>query len=521
MHRTKPVFKCASFATCSVNPYGEGLFWFLNKATLLRLRRKLVAVLMLLGAGFCAQTRTQVWAQDKPNIIVILADDMGYGDAGCYNKDSLIPTPHLDKLAADGMRFTDAHSPSSVCSPTRYGLLTGRYAWRTALKSRVLWPWDRPLIAPDRLTVAKMLKEQGYHTACIGKWHLGWEWMTAEGKPVPMLPLGVNISKKGGSNHNERVAMAEAIDYTQPLGGGPPAAGFDYYFGDDVINQPPFLWIENDRCLTMPTEKKLKSILPISSDGPATPGWEQAAVLPRITEKAVAYIHERKQQKETPFFLYFPLTAPHLPIVPGKDYAGKSAYGPYGDFVHHVDAVVGQIQQALIESGQADNTLLIFTSDNGSYSKPAKGHVSNGALRGKKGQIFEGGHRVPFLMQWPGKVTAGTINHQLVGVHDLMATFAAILEQALPEDAAPDAVNLLPTMQDADQAVRQHMVLHGGRGDFALRDGKWKLVFDLKNKPASLYDLEADLGEQNNLLADHPERVSQMVTQLKTIQTAE
>ncbi len=445
----------------------------------------------------------------SPNIVVILADDMGYGDAGCYNANSRIPTPHLDKLASEGMRFTDAHSPSAVCSPTRYGLLTGRYAWRTELKRGVLWAWDRPLIEEDRLTLASMLKQSGYHTACIGKWHLGWEWKTADGTPMP-TPL-----KIGEANHELRVKLAQVVDYTKPLGGGPLAAGFDTYFGDDVINQPPYLWIENNRCQTQPTEPLLKSIRKGSSNGPATPGWDQSKVLPRITRRAVQYIEERGEQKGTPFLLYFALTAPHVPVMPSKPYVGRSKYGSYGDFVHQVDAIVGEITEALNRTGLAENTLLIFTSDNGSYAPRKAGHSPNGVLRGSKTQIFEGGHRVPFLLRWPGKIKGGSVNNQLVGINDVMATVAAIVDYKLPDNAAEDSVNLLPALWDPAKPVRQSLVNHSLAGEFAIRDGNWKLILDSNLSPTQLYNLGNDLSEKNNVYAEHPEVVNRLASKLK------
>ena len=440
----------------------------------------------------------------NPNIVVILADDMGYGDAGCYNADSKIPTPHLDQMAQEGMRFTDAHTPSAVCSPTRYGLLTGRYAWRTEMKKGVLGAWDPPLIETDRLTLAAMLNQHDYHTACIGKWHLGWEWKTAEGAALEIGEVG----------HEERVRLAKAVDYTQPLGGGAPGAGFAYYFGDDAVNQPPYLWIENDRCLTQPTEPLLESIRHGSSNGPATPGWDQAEVLPRTTERAVQYIHERGKQ-DRPFFLYLALSAPHVPVMPNKPYLGTSAYGAYGDFVHQVDDIVGQVTDALAQNGLAENTLVIFTSDNGSFAPPRKGHSPNGGLRGKKTQIFEGGHRVPFLVRWPGTIAGGAVNHQLVGVHDLMATVAAIVGHNLPADAAEDSANLLPTLLDAAKSVRQDLVHHSRRGEFAIRDGNWKLITDSKREPVFLFNIGNDLAEKDNRYEQHPEVVERLAHKLE------
>ena len=444
--------------------------------------------------------------KSNPNIVVILADDMGYGDAGCYNESSKIPTPHLDKMAREGMRFTDAHSPSAVCSPTRYGLLTGRYAWRTEMKKGVLGAWDRPLIEKDRLTVASMLNQYDYHTACIGKWHLGWEWKTADGTPL-------KISRE--SDHGLRVKLAEAVDYTQPLGGGPLGAGFDYYFGDDMVNQPPYLWIENNRCLTQPTEPLLKSIRKGSSNGPATPEWDQTKVLPRITERAVQYIHERGRQKDKPFFLYFSLSAPHVPLMPSKQYVGMSIYGPYGDFMCQVDDIVGQITKALEQTGLAKDTLVIFTSDNGSFASPKKGHSPNGAFRGKKTQIFEGGHRVPLLVRWPGKTKDGSVNNQLVGINDVMATVAAIVGHELSDNNCEDSTSLLPTLLNSTKTVRQDLVHHSRSGEFAIRDGDWKLITDTKRKPVLLFNIGNDLAEKNDLSAQHPEVVKRLADKLE------
>ena len=472
-------------------------------------RRNLIQ--LICAAGIAAAIPLSSYAQagsGKPNIVVILADDMGYGDAGCYNANSRIPTPHLDQMAGEGMRFTDAHTPSAVCSPTRYGLLTGRYAWRTEMKKGVLGAWDRPLIAKNRLTLASMLNQHDYHTACIGKWHLGWEWKTADGTPLKIGPVNLN------HNHELRVKLAEAVDYTQALGGGAPGAGFDYYFGDDVVNQPPYLWIENNRCMTQPTEPLLKSIRKGSSNGPATPDWDQTKVLPRMTERAVQYIQERGKQ-DKPFFLYFALSAPHVPVMPNKPYIGKSVFGPYGDFVHQVDAIVGQITDALDRTGLAENTLVIFTSDNGSFASPQKGHSPNGELRGKKGRIFEGGHRVPFLVRWPGTIKGGSVNHQLVGVNDVMATVATIVGHELPADAAEDSANLLPTMLNASKSVRQNLVHHSRSGEFAIRDGDWKLITDHKRKPILLFNIGNDLVETNNLYDQHPEVVKRLADKLE------
>ena len=273
------------------------------------------------------------WSSEppEPNIILVLVDDLGYGDPHCYNPDSKIPTPNIDRLAAEGMRFTDAHSPSAVCSPTRYGILTGRFAWRTRLKAWVLDPWDRPLIEPDRLTVAEMLRQHGYRTACIGKWHLGFDWPTKDGKPPIRKPRDV-----GDCN----------VDFSKPIGGGPIARGFDEYFGVDAANYPPHAFIEGDRLPTPPTAwmPRVQSMRP----GPMQPGWKQEGMMPAITERTIQFLdRQAKESPRKPFFVYMALTAPHTPLVPNKEFIGRSQAGIYGDFVAEVDDSLGKVAAAL------------------------------------------------------------------------------------------------------------------------------------------------------------------------------
>src|ERR1051325_228883 len=269
----------------------------------------------------------------KPNIVIILADDLGYGDLGCYNKDSKIPTPNLDKLATQGMRFTDAHSPSAVCSPTRYGLLTGRYPFRSPLKKGVVAPWGAPIIEQDRLTLPEMLRRAGLRPALIGKWHRGWTWATKDGKAAAS-------GKDSLSN----------VDFTKPIANGPTTRGFDYYFGVDLPNFPPYCFIENDRTLGIPS---VKSTLEINRPGPMLPGWKQVEILPEQSRRCVKYIEEAAKEAK-PFFLYVPLTSPHYPVVPAKEFQGKSKAGDYGDFVAQTDAVVGDILRALERNGLAE-----------------------------------------------------------------------------------------------------------------------------------------------------------------------
>ncbi|HBL48265.1 MAG TPA: sulfatase, partial [Planctomycetaceae bacterium] len=298
-------------------------------------------------------------ADQQPNIVYILADDLGYGDVSCYNPESKIKTPHIDRLAVEGMKFTDAHTPSAVCTPTRYGILTGRYCWRTRLKYRVLDGFDPPLIEQDQTTVPSLLKKAGYETACVGKWHLGMQWTDEKGEPVPAVPI----------DRRQRPRVGDDVDFTKPIIGGPLANGFDYYFGISAsLNMSPFCFIRNDRPVILPTipSERIQTEFLSVDQGMRSPDFTIRSVMPTLTGEAVQFIERQaKQSPERPFFLYFPLTAPHLPLVPNDEFKGKSAAGEYGDFVLEVDATVGAIMEALQRTGKSDNTLFIFTSDNG------------------------------------------------------------------------------------------------------------------------------------------------------------
>ncbi|MEQ9287341.1 MAG: arylsulfatase [Cyclobacteriaceae bacterium] len=474
----------------------------------------------------------------NPNIVIILADDLGYGDPQVYNDESKIPTPHINQLAAEGMRFTDAHTPSSVCTPTRYGLLTGEYAWRTELKKSVLWMWDKPLIAPDQLTMPKMLKSEGYATACVGKWHLGWRWPSNQGDGFmnDTIPIG-DYGLKG------RNMLWEKIDFSKKLGGGPLEVGFDYYFGDDVPNFAPYTFFENDRLVQIPDRIKPDSIY--GGYGPMADGWELEKVMPTITEKAVNYIGEQANT-EQPFFLYFALTAPHTPIAPTDKFKGKSKAGLYGDFVHEVDWTVGQVIKVLKETGQYDNTLLVFTSDNGSPQRDGTnmggpiasvkkyGHDPSRPWKGMKSDAWEGGHRVPFIATWPGKIASNSVNNQLVCLTDIISSVAGLV--GVSEDAQKsmvDSYDISSLLFGQQKTVREHIVHHSGNGTFAVRKGDWKLILgknsggfsnNLKipgipvETPGQLYNLSHDPAEQENLYADNPEKVQQLTELLNGFQ---
>jgi arylsulfatase A-like enzyme len=457
-------------------------------------------------------------APRRPNIVYVLADDLGFGDVKCLNPEGKIATPHLDRVAAGGMAFTDAHSSSAVCTPTRYGLLTGRYNWRSSLKSGVLGGYSRRLIEADRLTVPALLKKHGYHTACVGKWHLGMDWPLQEGGFAKDYPDGWKV------------------DYTKPILNGPNAVGFDYYFGISAsLDMPPYVFIENDHCQGVPTVEKTWI-----RKGPAHKDFEAADVLPALTKKAVEIIAERgpKAKEGQPFFLYVALTAPHTPILPTREWQGKSGLNDYGDFVMQVDATVGRVLDALDRAGVADGTLLFVASDNGcapAADFPAlakKGHHPSYHFRGYKADIFDGGHRIPFLARWPGKVKPGSTYDHPVCLNDLMATCADVLGAKLPDDAGEDSVSLLPALTDtAKGPLHEAVVHHSANGSFAIRQGKWKLELcpgsggwspprpgrdDVsKLPPLQLYDLEQDVGEKVNVQDKHPEVVARLTKLLE------
>ncbi len=469
-------------------------------------------------------------AAEKPNIIFILADDLGIGDVRCFNSDGKIPTPNLDKLAAGGMKFTDAHTPSAVCTPTRYGVVTGRYNWRTKLQRGVLGGLSPRLIEPGRLTVAQMLKDSGYTTACVGKWHLGMDWAKQEGKAVEELNI-------------EKPDQVWSVDFTKPIPNGPNAVGFEYYFGISAsLDMVPYTFIENDRVAAVPTKD---AAFPMMTDrenggmtrkGPAAEGFEAVDVLPTLAGVASDWISTAAKSGR-PFFLYLPLNAPHTPINPLAEWKGKSGLNAYGDFVMQVDAAVGQVLSALEKSGAAKNTLVILTSDNGCSPQAkfdelrAKGHDPSAGFRGNKADIFEGGHRVPFIVRWPGKVAPGGTSADIVCLTDFMATAAEITGMKLPETAAEDSISFLPILLGKDGPKRTTLVSHSINGSFAIREGSLKLCLCAGSggwsepRPGSpgekglpgdqLFDLAADRAERKNMAAEKPDAVKHLTALLE------
>lgn len=482
--------------------------------------------LLVIGLANLAVAEPVPPAPEKPNVIIILADDLGYGDVQCNNPErGKIPTPHLDRLAAEGMRFTDGHSSSGVCSPSRYTLLTGRYHWRTRLQSGIVGLWGEPLIAADRLTLASLAKQHGYRTAAVGKWHLGWDW------PIPtgQESLFRNFSKTDQQITEEHLRAWQDV-FSKQIPEGPTTRGFDAYFGTDVPNWPPFCFVENDRTVGIPVEllpsEKLLATNQASMPGPAVKDWRLESILPALTDRACTFIADSAPRPD-PFLLYLPLTTPHTPLAVNAEWKGRSGLrNDCADLIMETDAAVGRVLEALGRTGEADRTLVVFTSDNGfaRYAGAAQleeqGHFPSGALRGYKADAFEGGHRVPFIVRWPSVVQPGSVNGQLVHHADLLATFAEILDTKLPDNAGEDSFSLLPLLQGNDHAVRAHAISCASSGVPALRSGAWKLIAAPEtpsDKFLQLYNLADDLGEKNNVAAEQPERVAHMTAQLERL----
>ncbi len=455
-------------------------------------------------------------AAERPNIVIILADDLGWGDPRVFSPASKVPTPTLDRLATQGLRFTDAHTPSSVCTPTRYGLLTGRYAWRSALKKGVLNGYSPALIEPERATLASLCKARGYATAAIGKWHLG-------------------------------LGTAKRTDYSQPLTPGPNTVGFDSFFGIPAsLDMPPYLYIRDTAPEQAPTgqvpdsKRASEGGAGFWRGGPAAPDFKHNQVLGRLTKEAISFLESRADKTKTqPFFLYVPLTAPHTPWQPLPPFVGKSGAGPYGDFVAQVDGAIGEVFETMDRLGLTKDTLVIVTSDNGAPWRPEDieefGHRANGPWRGQKADIHEAGHRVAFFARWPGRIPAGTTSSQTICLTDVFATVARVIGAKVPRGAGEDSFDLSAVMRTPSikKPVRSSIVHHSGDGMFAIRSGNWKLIAGLGSggftapkfiepkpgEPAGqLYDLAKDPAETDNVYAAHPDVAKRLSGLLKTQQ---
>ena len=488
----------------------------------------------VLGAFFVQA----VLAQGRlPNIVVVLADDLGWGDPQSYNPESKIPTPNIDRLAREGMRFTDAHSPSSVCTPTRYGLLTGRYAWRTSLTSGVLDGFGPPLIDPGQDTVASMLGRSGYRTAAVGKWHLGMHWLDKRGKPLPRRDGGF----RPGND----------VDYTSEVRGGPLDVGFDTFFGIAAsLDMSPYCFLRNrsvEAIPDIPVPSERADIFSGLAAGLRSEGFRVKDVLPRLGEEA-ARIIDLHIGRDQPLFLYLALTSPHLPIAPGE--AGASRAGRYGDFVFETDRALGQVLEALDRNGLDMSTLVLFTSDNGGlwhwwdfraaddggavpqtargrYVRD-RGHRSNAGWRGTKADIYEGGHRVPFVVRWPGEVAAGSTSEALVVLTDLYATAAEVAGAEASGSSGQDSFSLVPVLRGRGRSGRGTAVHHSYRGMFAIRRGDWKLVEgrgsggftvprSIDEPGGQLYNLADDPQETKNLYGEKPMVVDELEEALRAI----
>ncbi|GAA4419569.1 arylsulfatase [Bremerella cremea] len=469
-------------------------------------------LILLCSTGFAAETN----AQRMPNVIVVMADDMGLGDLSATNPQCQIKTPRLDRLASEGLTFLDAHTPSSVCTPTRYGLLTGRYNWRSKLANGVLGGTSPHLIPADRPTLGHLMQKAGYHTAMIGKWHLGWDWHKTN----------------------------DGIDFSKPVKNGPDINGFDYYYGHcGSLDMPPYVWVETGKPTAIPVREegvtREEDAYGWYRKGPIAPDFEIEQVLPHLFDKSIAYVQERTSDvnRDKPFFLYLPLPAPHTPIVPLPPFRNASSLNPYGDFVMQVDHHMGQLLDTLKEQGIEGNTIVFFTSDNGCSPQAnfpvlkEKGHDPSAGFRGHKADLYEGGHRVPLLVRWPGHVEPGSKTQSLVCLTDIYPTLEAITQQELQPTGGEDGYSLVPLFEGKDSTGRDTLVSHSISGHFAIRQGDWKLLLasgsggwsapkeNVARKQGlpdlQLYNLAADPAEQENLVAEHPEKVKQLLDLLQ------
>ena len=497
------------------------------------------ALLLLLCLALVACEPTE--SDPLPNIVIIYADDMGYGDLGIQNPDSKIPTPNLDRLAASGMRFTDAHSSSGICSPSRFALLTGMYHWRR--QHDIVNSFGPPFFREGDVTLPQLLRDEGYATACIGKWHLGWDWDFLN------EPSGLVTQW----NRQRQYYLPGDIDWSRPVSGGPLDRGFDSYYGDGTINFPPYAWVENDSFLQPPLE-----VMDIDSigytikegrwefrPGPKVAGWNPYEVLPTLTSRTVEWIGERTEDR--PFFLYFALPSPHAPIIPNDAFDGTSGAGAYGDFVVQTDWVVGQVLEAIRHRGLADNTLVIFSSDNGpeayAWERAERyGHFSMGDFRGLKRDVWEGGHHVPLLISWPKHVEEGSVSDQLVSQIDLMATLADVVGAELPAGAAPDSHDFSSILRGerTDSTGRDVLVHNTFASKWGIRKGEWLYIDDSTGghralpgsfaevmdytdftTPGILFHYGDDPGQRTNLYAEYPEKVAELDALLRAYRKPE
>ena len=498
-------------------------FKAIKRGVLLREYLSTNFIISLFVVLFCIPKNVYCQNTSHPNIIFILADDMGYGDIKSFNPNGKIATPNLDELSAQGMRFINAHSSDAVCSPSRYGILTGRYCWRSTLQVSVLGGLSKPLIKPGTLTVAQLLKNKGYATGAFGKWHLGLNWAKLKSGEKPSYPTD-NLKN-----------IDTNVDYSKPITGGPTSLGFDYFFGISAsLDMPPFIYIENNQAVGIPTVIK-----DFVRTGPAAADFDAVNVVPDVTAKAQLFITQ-SVKKTKPFFVYLALPSPHTPIVPNKEFIGKSGVTEYGDYVEETDWAVGQIMKTLDSLNISDNTIILFSSDNGfapyvlpKFNVEKLGHFPSYIFRGYKSDIWEGGYHVPMIVRWPGKVKAGSISSDLISLADFTATCADILHYKLPPNAAVDSYSFLNDLiQDPQASSRPAIVYHSIYGNFAIQQGKWKLelcpgsggweypgnleAMKAGLPPLQLYDMSTDIKESYNVANQYPEIVKRLTDLLKS-----
>jgi len=467
-------------------------------------------------------------AQQNPNILIIYADDLGYGDVKCFNRENgKIPTPNIDRLASQGMMFTDAHSSSSVSSPSRYALLTGRYHWRSRLQKGIVDQWEPPLITQERLTVAGLVKTRNYSTYAVGKWHLGWNWPFNKDQRSHFTGFS-GFEGKSSTIAMKRDASEENIRvwnevFSKPITGGPTETGFDYYFGTDVPNWPPFCFIENDHTLGIPSvllPPENVTINMASFQGPALKNWDLEKILPAVSDKVISIIAKHGSSGD-PFLIYFPLPSPHTPLALNREWVGKSGLqNKYADWVVQTDYEIGRILDALDKNKLYENTIVFFTSDNGCGNYigvkdlEKRGHFVSGPLRGYKGEWWDGGHRIPFIIRYPGVTRPGSKCEQLVHQADIMATIADILDIDIPESQGVDSYSLLSLLKGSGKSVRKYAISTSATGVQTIRNGPWKLIC---TGAPQLYNLADDIGEIKNIASLHPRIVRRMLSIRETI----
>ncbi len=499
---------------------------------------------MLMGFASCQHKKEVSNKEVKPNIIILYADDMGYGDLAIQNPQSKIPTPNLDQLAKDGMLMSDAHSSSGVCTPSRYALLSGRYHWRDF--NDIVHSMGPSVFKENQVTLPKILKRNGYHTAAIGKWHLGWDWEAIRKKDFTKKEKTVLRNKE------IEVWPSQAYDWNKKIPGGPLSIGFDSYFGDGTINFPPYTWIENDKVTEAPTVtfQSPKEKLPLEGNwelrpGPAVKDWDFYKVLPTVTKSAVTFIKNQEKAKK-PFFLYMSFPSPHAPIIPNKEFRGKSKAGAYGDFVYQTDDAVGQILKALKSIKADKNTIVIFTSDNGSekyaYERIKNyNHNSSNPFRGVKRDVYEGGHHVPFIVKWPNKIKSGTINNQLFSQIDLLHTLTTIANVDLPKGLQHDSYNFSEAwLSNNSKPIRENLIHNTWVTKYAIRKGDWLYLnnkdgyhtripkwlsknqrIENTNDTVQLFNLKKDIGQTINLASKFPNKVKELALELSIQQKKE